>query len=242
MERDFTPPSFEPGPEPCVLPTVVDQKGRLVAGGVTSRTRDTGKEAYIQCEWFYYDDDQYKSTTDVNDITFIEEGTSVTLPDNLPKVVYSFWDGNDENPVNFSVSQYVTVLIPPPLPAPASEAGDPVVPVTTYFSALPGIRAMINYESYVNIPEVDNVTSHTSENDPLLLGHFPKTKTTFMVGDVDGTFVIAGEPSNPAEIRTGPTLTLAFLASSEKGNTAGEMVEGVGTVAYDYANGEWVPQ
>ena len=238
---DYTPIGFVPGPEDCVLPTLVEQKSRLTAGGTLWRSRDTGVPATVELRWFYWDNNlnKYAVTTNKDDIT-IDGGTSrPPIPSNPPKAVVTFTDPVSNNTWDFESPQYIltwtemTNPVPPALPVEEE--------IVEYVTATPGLRSQINFSEFVTLPMQDDVEEYDSSQDPDIIGHFATSNTVFVDPRIDGKFVLAGAPADPSSIRTGPTYTIANLDSTERYNNTGTMTPLNGLSAYNYATQSWDP-
>ena len=233
-DPDFTPPegSFIPGPEDCVMPSVIDQKGRLSAGGTLFRTKETAKACNIELVWEYYNGTQYVPTTSILDVTVATAGTD-PLPFYLPRVVLTITPPSSPTFVS-TITQYrwehTTLPIPPEI--------DPIT--TSWVSAIPGLRsALTSPTAFVDMPTTDDVTGNNPVVDPEYILSFSTSPTVYVIA-VDNEFTVT-EITDPSAVRTGPSSTLGFFAQSEASNTTGTMVPGQGKAKYDYANNVWVP-
>lgn len=236
---NYTPPNFVPGPEDCVLPTLVEQKSRLTAGGILWRSRDTGVLATVSVQWFHWDSetDDYVVTTDTDDITIDGDTVRPPIPENPPKAVATFVDPVSGTSWDFESPQYIltwtetTPAVPPAVPV--------VVEMIEYVSATPGLRLQINFSEFVTLPTEDNVEGYDVSQDPDIIGNFTTKQTVFVDPRIDGKFVLAGAPADPSSIRTGPDFTIANLDSTEKYNDTGTMAPLNGLSAYNYTTQSW---
>lgn len=234
-DSPYTPPSFVPSSEDCIMPVVIEEKGRALASGTLYRSRDIGATLWVQAEWLYYTNGAYQVTTDVDDITV------TSISGNLPIVRLTFYD--DTGLIVLSTTeatQYYLIVTEVDLETSVSTS------TTEPFSGASSLRSQINGDSTgttgeaIHMPTTDVDTGwNASTDDTDVVNYFSQTQLT--LSQINGTTIIA-DVADPAVIRTGPTLTLAYFDSSEKGNNTGTFVSGAGQAMYNYDTDEWDPR
>ena len=217
---------FLPSEEPCVIPSIIRQKGRRRSRSYLFRSERVSERPYFSMTWEYYNGTSYVTTTSLNNMTITS--TSAT---NRPRVRFDIYDADNVLQETLYSPHYRQVI--------TDTTVTPPVTTTTYVNALAIANPVLNQSNYIDLPNNDAVDNDyvRNTNATNLTASISKVRLFYFV-PVDGTFVIS-EFDDPTAIRTGPDETLAYISQSEENNDNGVLEAIDQKVRYNYVTEEF---